>query len=113
MSARFLPVSNTFIEVLLWLSDMAEWRDIARSAARHRECRRLPKKNYFAFKRATARGGKWSMISSTQVYDLPAIRQAVAGFKVLRYQSRTSDFNRWDSIAAPGGSSSYFQTGSA
>jgi hypothetical protein len=44
MSARFLPVSNTFIEVLLWLSDMAECRDIARSAARHRECRRLPKR---------------------------------------------------------------------
>jgi len=27
MSARFLPVSNTFIEVLLWFSDMAECRE--------------------------------------------------------------------------------------
>jgi len=34
MSAHFLAVSNTFIEVLLWFSDMAECRDITRSAAR-------------------------------------------------------------------------------
>jgi hypothetical protein len=59
----------------------------------NRECRRLPKNNYFAFRRSTDRGGKWSMISSAQVYDLPAIDRQWQISKSCATNLETSDFN--------------------
>jgi hypothetical protein len=86
MSARFLPVSNTFIEVLLWFSDMAECRDITRSAARPIvSAGRLPKNNYFAFKRATDR----KISYQRPAYLVSARKKSAVPIRDLRFCSKS------------------------
>jgi hypothetical protein len=94
MSARFLPVSNTFLEVLPWFSDMAECpRQHSIGGAAIVSAGAYPRTTILHLNVRPIEGANGLQFSTAQVYNLPAIDRQ------LRKGSKSCDTNQQPRIS--------------